>query len=50
MLSITLFLPPPPPHPRSSPLPIVFHNSLLVIKHYESARAVEVVFRGRLIF
>ena len=40
-----LHLPHPPPS-RSSPLPIISHKSLHYLK---SARAVEVVFRGRLI-
>ena len=41
-----------PPNP--SPLPIISHNSLRVIKHrllhLKSARSAEVAFRGRLIF
>ena len=52
--AVCIFLHPPPPALPQTPLPaIIFHNSYFrVIKqsYLKSARAIEVVFCGRLIF
>ena len=50
--AVYIFSTPPPPS-RSSPLPIISHNSLSVVTdttNLKSAHAVEVAFLGRLIF